>query len=92
MQHAACCMFQLSEIRIFVDFMKKKISQTGLGNFMDFTTVNFNETVFLFGGYQEAVSDQVWTMNNDTFEFYKVDFSTYTNCKGTRFLTIIYSV
>ena len=39
---------------------------------MDFTTVNFNETIFLFGGYQGAVSDTVWTMNNDTFEFNKV--------------------
>ena len=39
---------------------------------MDFTSVNFKGTVFLFGGYQEAVSEAVWTMNNETFEFFKV--------------------
>ena len=39
---------------------------------MDFTSVNFKGTVFLFGGYQAAVSEAVWTMNNETFEFFKV--------------------
>ena len=39
---------------------------------MDFTSVNFKGTVFLFGGYQAAVSEAVWTMKNETFEFHKV--------------------
>ena len=39
---------------------------------MDFTTVKFKGTVFLFGGFQEAVSEAIWTMNNETFEFFKV--------------------
>lgn len=51
---------------------KKRISETSVGNFMDFTSVNFKGTVFLFGGYQDAVAETVWTMNNETFEFNKV--------------------